>query len=208
MTLSKSAQERLSSRLERPGSRNWLDEKTWLDALKTDTIPAYRAYLEQFPEGLYAPYAKDNIAQLLDPTATGGALASAKPWIVSLGAALPTRYAVDLAQPLAIAGIWRISTNNKRLRIERGRAFAVDGWNHALLFKVKPDQVTMTNMREAQPGRYLGRDILLNGDAELTVREDGDLDVTVKLFPFPAKFKLLREGLDDPDALKAIVPAR
>lgn len=201
LTLPKGAQQRLSSAIERPSSREWLDEKTWLDALKTDTIPSYRAYLAEFPDGLYAPYAKDNIAQLLDPTATGGELDSAKPWIISLGAALPNRYAVDLAEPLPIDGVWRISTNDKRLRIERGRAFAVDGWNHVLLFKVKPDQVTMTNMREAEPGRYLGRDILLNGDAELTLRADGDLDVVVNLFPFPAKFKLLREGLDTPGAL-------
>ena len=138
---------------------------------------------------------------MLDPTATGGELKSDKPWIISLGAALPNRYAVDLADKLPIDGIWRISTNDKRLRIERGRAFAVDGWNHALLFKVKPDQVTMTNMREVQPGRYQGRDILLNGDARLTLREDGDLDVKVSLFPFPAKFVLYREGLDDPAAL-------
>ena len=59
----------------------------------------------------------------------------------------------------------------------------------------------MTNMREAEPGLYLGRDILLNGDAELTLREDGNLDVKVSLFPFPAKFQLIREGLDDPGAL-------
>ncbi|MEM7689371.1 MAG: caspase family protein [Pseudomonadota bacterium] len=181
----------------------WLDEQTWLETLQADTIPAYQAYLKQFPDGLYAPFAKTNIDQLLDPTATGGELNSDKPWIISLGAALPDRYAVDYGEPLPIDGIWRISTNDKRLRIERGRAFAVDGWNHVLLFKVKPDQVTMTNLREEEAGRYLGRDILLNGDAVLTLREDGDLDVTVALFPFPAKFVLYREGLDDPEAFPA-----
>ncbi|NQX95633.1 MAG: caspase family protein, partial [Erythrobacter sp.] len=190
-----------STRSFAEGNPRWLDEQTWLETLKADTIPAYRSYLAEFPDGLYAPFAEANINQLLDPTATGGELNSDKPWIISLGAALPNRYAVDLADKLPIDGIWRISTNNKRLRIERGRAFAVDGWNHALLFKVKPDQVTMTNMREAEPGLYLGRDILLNGDAELTLREDGNLDVKVSLFPFPAKFQLIREGLDDPGAL-------
>lgn len=69
-----------------------------------------------------------------------------------------------------------------------------------MLFKVKPEQVTTINLREAEPGRYLGRDILLNGDTELTLREDGNLDVMVALFPLPAKFVLIREGLDDPDA--------
>lgn len=184
-------------------SQEWLDEETWLKTLQADTIPAYQSYLAQFPNGLYAPYAKANVKQLLDPTATGGDLNSDKPWIISLGAALPNRYAVDLGEPLPIDGIWRISTNDKRLRIERGRAFAVDGWNHAVVFKVKPEQVTMVNVREAEPGRWLGRDILLNGDAEMTLRKDGNLDVTVKLFPFPAKFQLIRQGLDDPDTLPA-----
>ncbi|MFU7527865.1 caspase family protein [Qipengyuania sp. ASV99] len=189
-------------------SRNpeWLDEQVWLEALKTDKVQTYRAYLEQFPKGIYARFAEANIAQLLDPTATGGELESDRPWIISLGAALPDRYAVDLGAPLPIDGIWRISTNDKRLRIERGRAFAVDGWNHALLFRVTPEQVTTINLRQSEPGVYLGRDILLNGDTELRLRADGNLDVTVATIPFPAKFVLIREALDDPSAIAAEMP--
>ena len=182
-----------------------LDDHTWLEAVKTDNVAAYRAYLAAFPDGSYVRFAEANIAQLLDPNATGGEINSAKPWIISLGAALPNRYAVDLGAPLPIDGIWRISTNDKRLRIERGRAFAVDGWNHLLLVRVEPDQVTMTNIRPSEQGSenagvFLGRDILLNGDAEMRLRPDGNLDVTVGTFPFPAKFVLIREGLDNPDA--------
>jgi len=178
-----------------------LDEKVWLEALARDSAEAYRSYLEQFPQGAFAEFAKDNIAQLLDPTAAGGELNSDKPWVLSLGAALPGRYAVDLGAQLPIDGVWRISTNDKRLRIERGRAFAVDGWNHALLFRVSPEQVTMTDMRRERPGSYLGRDILLNGDAKLTLREDGNLGVKVATFPFPVEFVLIREALDDPNML-------
>ena len=179
----------------------WLDEQVWLEALKTDTVPSYRAYLEQFPDGVYAAFAEANIAQLLDPTATGGEVNSETPWIISLGAALPDRYAVDLGAAMPIDGVWRISTNDKRIRIERGRAFAVDGWNHALLFRVEPEQVTMIDVRTEEPGVYLGRDILLNGDARMTLRADGNLDVRVGTFPFPVSFVLIREALDDPDAL-------
>ncbi len=186
--------------------REGLDEQTWLETLKTDTIPAYQAYLKRFPDGLYAPFAKANVDQLLDPTATNGELNSDKPWIISLGAALPGRYAVDLGEPLAIDGIWRLSTNNKRMRIERGRAFAVDGWNYGVVFKVNPEQVTMVNMRETAPGVYEGRDILLNGDSKLTLRPDGNLDVRIGTFPFPTKFVFIRVGLDNPDALPAQAP--
>lgn len=183
-----------------------LEEQLWLEALKADNVTGFRAYLDQYPQGAYAAFAEANIAQLLDPTATGGELDSEKPWIISLGAALPDRYAVDLGVPLPIDGIWRISTNDKRLRIERGRAFAVDGWNHVLLFRVEPEQVTMINMRRGEDGEYLGRDILLNGDATMTLRDDGNLDVSVATFPFPAKFVLIREALDDPDALARETP--
>ena len=184
----------------------WLDEQIWLEALKADTVQAYRAYLEQFPAGSYARFAEANIAQLLDPTATGGELESEKPWIISLGAALPGRYAVDLGVQLPIDGIWRISTNDKRIRIERGRAFAVDGWNHVLLFRVAPEQVTMTDIRRSEPGEYLGRDILLGGDSRMTLRADGNLDVRVATLPFPVKFALIRVALDDPDAIVAEMP--
>ncbi len=183
------------------GDPNILDERVWVETLKLDTVSAYRAYLAQFPGGAFAPFAEANIAQLLDPTALGGEIDSDKPWIISLGAALPDRYGVDIGPRQPIDGIWRISTNDKRLRIERGRAFAVDGWNHALLFRVEPEQVTMVDIRRDEDGAYLGRDILLNGDAKMTLRDDGNLDVTVGTFPFPVSFVLIREALDDGDAV-------
>jgi len=197
-----SATDAIAASRETPAAEgSLLDEKVWLEALARDDVQAYRAYLERFPQGAYARFAEDNIAQLLDPTATGGELNSDTPWIISLGAALPGRYAVDLGAALPIDGVWRISTNDKRLRIERGRAFAVDGWNHALLFRVEPEQVTMTDVRREAPGTYLGRDILLNGDAQLTLRADGNLGVKVATFPFPVEFVLIREALDDPTTL-------
>lgn len=183
-----------------------LDEKVWLEALARDRVEGYRAYMKQFPDGTYARFARDNIAQLLDPTANGGELDSDKPWIISLGAALPGRYAVDLGEPLPIDGVWRLSTNNKRMRIERGRAFAVDGWNYALLFRVNPEQVTMTDLRRESAGVYLGRDILLNGDSKLTLRADGNLGVRIASFPFPVEFVLIREALDDPATLDEELP--
>ncbi len=186
---------------------HWLDEQVWLEAVKVDNVAAYRAYLEQYPDGLYASFADANIRQLLDPTATGGEIESETPWIISLGAALPDRYAVDLGVPLPIDGVWRISTNNKRIRIERGRAFAVDGWNHLLVVRVEPEQVTTTGLRREGPGVYHGRDILLDGDTRLTVRADGNLDVWVGTYPFPVEFVLIREAVDDPDALHAEMPS-
>ncbi|KEO90875.1 hypothetical protein EH31_07510 [Erythrobacter longus] len=183
-----------------------LDEKVWLEALARDRVEGYRAYLKQFPDGTYARFARENIEQLLDPTANGGELNSDKPWIISLGAALPGRYAVDLGEPLPIDGVWRLSTNDKRMRIERGRAFAVDGWNYALLFRVNPEQVTMTDLRRESPGVYLGRDILLNGASKLTLRADGNLGVRIASFPFPVEFVLIREALDDPAMLDEELP--
>jgi hypothetical protein len=47
---------------------------------------------------------------------------------------------------------------------------------------------------------------LLGGDARMSLREDGNLDVSVATFPFPAKFALIREALDDPDAISDEMP--
>ena len=72
-----------------------------------------------------------------------------------------------------------------------------------LVFRVEPDQVTMKNIRRNGPGDYAGDDILLNASATLTLRDDGNLDVRIKTFPFVTKFRMIRVALDDPALLDA-----
>ena len=58
-------------------------------------------------------------------------------------AALPMKDSVPASQSSAIDGVWTISTLGKRIRIEGGRAYAVDSWIHAFLWEVQPDMVVL-----------------------------------------------------------------
>lgn len=189
-----------------PAPNTDLDNEAWEAALKLDSVDGYRAYLASNPDGSFAPFAEANIAQLLDPTALGGETNSDPPWLLSFKSALPDRYSVTAGEALPIDGVWRLSTNNKRMRFDRGRAFAVDGWNYALLFRVQPDQVTMVDIRQEKPGVFIARDILLNADSEMTLRDDGNLDVRIATWPIVTKFVMIREGLDQAGGLDTQFP--
>lgn len=182
------------------------DAAAWTAALELDTVEGYRAYLDQQPEGAYASFADANIEQILDPTALGGELRSSPRGLISFKSALPDRYAITGSKTLPIDGVWRLSTNGKRMRFDKGRAFAVDGWNFSLVFRVEPDQVTMRDLRQTVPGKYEGFDILLNAPGKLKVRKDGNLEVEIATWPFPTKFQMIRVAIDHPASLDEETP--
>jgi len=184
------------------GTRQDADLAAWEAALKLDTVDGYRAYLEARPEGAFAEMAEANVAQLLDPAALGGKLKPSSPGLIGLSA-LPSRYEIERGPPLPIDGVWKLSTNGKRLRIEGGRVFAVDSWVHLIISRVYTDQVVMRDLHRMAAGIYEARDILINGDATLKLRKDGNFDVKVATFPFPVSFKLIREGVDDDAAFQS-----
>ncbi|MCB2089308.1 MAG: caspase family protein [Sphingomonadaceae bacterium] len=175
------------------------DLMAWEAALKLDTVAGYRAYLNDQPQGAFTALAEQNVAQLLDPVRLGGKLRKGNPGLLGLSG-LPGRYDVPAGEALAIDGVWTLSTNKKRIRIERGRAFAVDSWIHLVVTRVYSDQVVVKDMRRTGPGIFDGRDILLQGKSVMKLRKDGNLDVRVGTFPFPTKYTLIREGVDDPAA--------
>jgi len=178
------------------GARQDADLAAWEAALKLDTVDGYRAYLNARPGCAFTAMADANVAQLLDPAALGGKLKPSAPGLFGFST-LPNRYDIDRGPSLPIDGVWRLSTNGKRLRIEGGRVFAVDSWVHLIVARVYSDQVVMKDLTRSGPGIYEARDILINGEAALTLRADGNLDVRVAAFPIPASFKLIREGMDD-----------
>ncbi len=182
------------------------DADAWKAALELDTVEGYRAYASAQPDGAYIRFAEANIAQILDPTALGGELNSSARALISFKSALPDRYAVAAGEALPIDGVWRLSTNGKRMRFDKGRAFAVDGWNFSLVIRVEPEQVTMLDIVREEPGLYAGQDILLGAPAKLTLRGDGNLDVSIATFPFPVNFTMKRVALDDPAMLDAEQP--
>lgn len=181
------------------------DALAWKAALKVDTVPGYRSYLAEHPRGAYATFAQANIDQLLDPTANGGEVSGTG--ILGVKSLLPDRYALAAGPAQPIDGVWLISTIKKRVRIEGGRAFAVDGWRSALVFAVLPDQVTLKNLQHSGPGTYSGYDMAWMAKSDFKVRKDGNIDVLVHTFPFKTKYRLVKVGLDNPQAFAADLEA-
>ena len=83
--------------------------------------------------------------------------------IPQIPAFLPDKYSVTRSEALPIDGVWMISTIRKKIRIEQGRAYALDPWLHLFVLKVQPDMVVMQNFRRTDAGRYAADDLPLMG---------------------------------------------
>ena len=93
---------------------------------------------------------------------------------------LPTVYEVPASQPLPIDGVYTISTIKKKIRIEGGRAYAVDGWNFALFMRIQPNMVTAMNFVQTGPNTYEADDLPLMGRANMVVQPNGWIDVKTR----------------------------
>ncbi|MEP3725325.1 MAG: hypothetical protein ABJM59_14125, partial [Parasphingorhabdus sp.] len=156
--------------------------------------------LDSFPAGEFATLASENIASQTNPTNANGTIQ--KPAGL-LNALLPDRYAVDQSEALPIDGMWTISSIKKRIRIEKGRAYAVDGWTHGFVLKILPDMVILTDVKRNDAGQYVANDLPLAAKAELILRSDGNIRVKAKTFPFPIEYTLVRQTLDSLEAMEA-----
>jgi hypothetical protein len=119
--------------------------------------------------------------------------------VPQIPAVLPDRYSVATTEALPIDGVWRVNTINKRIRIEQGRAYALDRWRHLLVLEVKPDMVVLQNFRRTGAGTYTADDPV--GPVALTLASDGNLDVVVTTPLFPVRYRLIRVDVQYPDAL-------
>lgn len=176
-----------------------LDALAWQGAMKADTSASYRAYLDGFPGGKFANLASENIVSQSNPKDADG---NVKKPAGLIDAMLPDRYAVEETEALPIDGIWTISTIKKRVRIEKGRAYALDGWTHALILKVIPDMVIFRDIKREAAGEYEADDLPLGAKAKMTLQADGNLKVRSSTFPIPIKYKLIRETLDSSEAME------
>ncbi|MEL6487041.1 MAG: hypothetical protein AAFQ13_07850 [Pseudomonadota bacterium] len=86
-----------------------------------------------------------------------------EPVQAQIPAFLPTKDSVPQAEAMEIDGDWLVNTINKVIRIERGRAYAVEGWTHAFVLQVQPGMVTIRNIRQTADGEYVGDDLPLMG---------------------------------------------
>ncbi|MEM8634868.1 MAG: hypothetical protein AAGF33_07820 [Pseudomonadota bacterium] len=114
--------------------------------------------------------------------AMGDAFAAAA-GIPQMEAFLPYETQVPPTEPLAIDGDYKISTLGKTIRIDRGRAYAIDPWTHALTLKIRPNMVVQKDIRKTGPNTYTGEDLPLLGTATMTALPDGRISVSVASIP-------------------------
>ncbi|MCB1907307.1 MAG: hypothetical protein KDH15_08050 [Rhodocyclaceae bacterium] len=110
---------------------------------------------------------------------------------------LPRQADVAPGVASAIDGVWTISTIGKRIRIERGRAWALEPWAHFGLYEIQPGMVVYRNLERSAPGRYGADDLPLAGRFE--GRLNGErIDVAVGMALGAARYQLIPVELDDP----------
>jgi hypothetical protein len=127
--------------------------------------------------------------------------------VPQIPAFLPDKYSVARGEALPIDGLWMVSSIRKKIRIEQGRAYAVDPWLHLFVLKVQPDMVVLQNFRRTDSGKYAADDLPLMGPAEMTVNAKGNLDVAVQGMMGTARYTLVRLESQYPEALAAEIQA-
>ncbi len=123
--------------------------------------------------------------------------------IPQIGAFLPDKYDVPETETLAIDGVWLISANRKKIRIEKGRAYAVDPWLHLFTLKIQPDMVVLQNFDRVAPGQYVADDLPLLGPAKFRLLPNGNMKVNVQGVLGPASYTLIKRKYDDNSKMQA-----
>lgn len=116
-----------------------------------------------------------------------------------VNALLPMANTVPESTSTEIDGVWKISSLGKRIKIERGRAYAIDSWLHLGLMRIQPNMVVIKDIREDGFNGFSGYDLPLLGNWQATKTADGNLNVTVAGSLGPVSYQLLAVGSDYSD---------
>lgn len=119
------------------------------------------------------------------------------PEIPQIPAFLPMMTDVPATDAMPIDGEWMINMIRKRIRIDGGRAYAVDSWAHLFVLKIEPLMVVLSDLQRTGPGQYRGKDLPLMGDLTATLGQDGVLNVSVAGLFGPIRYKLTPVRVDD-----------
>jgi hypothetical protein len=125
--------------------------------------------------------------------------------IPEVGAFLPSITKVKPKDVMAIDGLWSVSSIDKIVRIDRGRIYAVEGWNHLFVLKIKPGMVVIHPFIETAPGMYEGDDLPLQGQFVARLTGDRILNFDVDGALGKASYQLVPQQLDDPEAFNALI---
>jgi len=116
--------------------------------------------------------------------------------IPQIPAFLPYSETVPTSEALPIDGIWRISSIGKRIRIEKGRAFALDPWLHLFVLKIERGMVVIKDIARDGSGGYQGADLPAMGRWNAQLESSGNLSVTVAGMLGPIRYRLIPMQLD------------
>lgn len=92
---------------------------------------------------------------------------------------LPDRSDIKKTRTQPIDGVWRISTIDKRIKIEAGRAYAIDSWKHLGIYKIERNMVVIKDIKKNAAGNYKGYDLPLLGQWNAILQANRNLKVTV-----------------------------
>ncbi|HAI96903.1 MAG: hypothetical protein CL866_02635 [Cycloclasticus sp.] len=119
------------------------------------------------------------------------------PQVPQIPAFLPMMMDVPMTKKLPIDGEWMINDIRKRIRIEGGRAYAVDSWLHLFVLKVEPMMVVSQDWRRIGPGKYSGQDLPLVGPFTATLMPNGSMSVQVQGMFGPVNLTFSPVRVDD-----------
>jgi hypothetical protein len=99
---------------------------------------------------------------------------------------------------MPLDGTWLISSLRKKIRIEAGRAFVIDGWTHMFVLNIQPGMVVIKDIVPTGPGTYQAEDLPLLGTWTARVQSDRSLSVTVATALLPVSYRLVPIQIDNP----------
>jgi len=123
-------------------------------------------------------------------------VSGAQSWAARAG--LPTANEVRPSKALKLDGEYRISTLNKRILVDRGRAIALEGWKHLFLWDIEPGMVVIRDINYAGNGLYTGQDLPLKGAWEARLNDhDNSFSAVVTTSLGPVRYELIPVGATD-----------
>lgn len=99
--------------------------------------------------------------------------------VPKLKAFLPMSYSVPPTEAMPLDGVYMIAGMEKRIRIERGRSFAVDSWMVMMVLEVRPNMVIAKNIMPTAPGKYTGYNLTFKKEEIFEVTAAGNVETKV-----------------------------
>ncbi len=114
---------------------------------------------------------------------------------------LPTANEVVPGKASPLDGEYRVSSINKRVLLDRGRAIVLEGWKQFFIWDVEPGMVVIRDIQHTGNGKFTGRDLPLNGDWKATYNKSNRRLSAVVNGPYgETRYELIPvDAADQPD---------